>query len=351
VKTSTLTHKVKFLCTRVYPTYVQLTHFRGWKKFIKYKVDIKNRANNYFHGLQRKAMRESLMYLHRIASEKKMLRRIWMKGGIVQLRRTLILRKSTPFQIWYAYTYYRKMVRNRSKTLAAPFRRLLYPTLEPKPGPDKAKRRQHLAALRQDRIKAIIMENRAVMRERKRIKEDKKKKTDDSSVASGASKRSKDGAASNQQPMETNIDPHSKEYSNASKVVDLDGQERLEKYIELRNGHYFDWSCEPMDFDLDSDCDEMEDIPDTLLERYEEITQGGDDDDNSSQGDSSLFSGVNLNKKDETKETSCNYWRWIVVSDADEGVEGEGSHFRVLREVPDRRRCLRHRLQGHHVDN
>jgi hypothetical protein len=302
VKTSTLTHKVKFLCTRVYPTYVQLTHFRGWKKFIKYKVDIKNRANNYFHGLQRKAMRESLMYLHRIASEKKMLRRIWMKGGIVQLRRTLILRKSTPFQIWYAYTYYRKMVRNRSKTLAAPFRRLLYPTLEPKPGPDKAKRRQHLAALRQDRIKAIIMENRAVMRERKRIKEDKKKKTDDSSVASGASKRSKDGAAANQEPLDTNIDPQSKEYSNASKVVDLDGQERLEKYIELRNGHYFDWSCEPMDFDLDSDCDEMEDIPDTLLERYEEITQGGDDDDNSSQGDSSLFSGVNLNKKDETKK-------------------------------------------------
>jgi hypothetical protein len=317
IRQATLTHKVKFLVTRVYPTYVQLIHFRGWKRFTKYKLSLKMKADTYWHSLEHKAMRVSLLYLHHTALEKKKLKHIWMKGGISKLRRTLQLRKSTPFQIWYAYSYYRRSIRQRAHTYAISFRHLLLPAASPVPAPSKAHRRQELQTLRQERIKSIILENRKVTRERKRIKEEKKKKAEgsndgnvagsSSSVSSSASKRNnKEPRASTivkeeDDAIDTTIDPQSKEYSNASKIVDMDGQERLEKHIQLRNGVRFEWKCStirtltstglpgpshpsPFDFDLDSDCDDVEDIPDTVNVRYLELTRDNYDDESADHG-------------------------------------------------------------------
>ena len=256
---ATAKEKSRFLVSRVLPTYLEINVFNGWKKYVKYVLSVKQRAVEYLRQRQLKAISLQFKWLRWWSYRRKHLRRSWLKEGLLCYLKKRFMRLNTPFQIWRAYTYYKIMVRKRSFALAASLKRTIIHKAYHSP----------ISLLKR---KGKCVEQRHYVKElEKRIKAQQvinKQHLDD--ISGGGSMVSGDIGADSMSTVSTSKLEGNKELkklTNELKALKSVIQMRKLRIFESPEGK-FPWEKPSINYDIDSDGEDKDDIPDNWSTAY-----------------------------------------------------------------------------------
>ncbi len=258
---ATAKEKSRFLVSRVLPTYLEINVFNGWKKYVKYILSVKSRADNYLRKRQLNAISLHFKWLRWWSYRRKHLRRSWLKEGLLCYLKKRFMRLNTPFQIWRAYAYYKIMVRRRSFALAATFKKTVvhkvyYAPLSLHKRKEKYVAQRHYVKELDKKIKAQQATN---------------KQLQSNELSGGGSMVSGDisGLDSMSTVSTSKLDGNKelKKLTNEMKTLKNIIQMRKSRIFESPSGT-FPWEKPFINYDIDSDGEDKEDIPDNWSTAY-----------------------------------------------------------------------------------
>lgn len=122
----TAKEKAKFLVSRVYPAYLQIKVYNAWYRYTHLQATRKKIADNFVKDRLFKKATTLFKFYHKWARHKKLVRRRWLKEGILKLQRAVEHCKIFPLIVWKTYLYYKKCVNLRVRASASSFRDLLF---------------------------------------------------------------------------------------------------------------------------------------------------------------------------------------------------------------------------------
>lgn len=163
IRTRTIKEKTKFLCSRVYPTYIKLRNFRAWKNLVWQLAKINKLVDGKYRTHLEKLKVEYFNWLRRWTRERLELRRSWVKAKIYDTRNKILMYKLSYFQIWKGYSMYRTVVQLRVKANLQGFRKALMRGAPPRDYYEIF-RNEHIAIARRKMFKREILERKNLLK-------------------------------------------------------------------------------------------------------------------------------------------------------------------------------------------
>ena len=128
--TKTAREKVKFLTSRVLPTYNTMKIFRAWRSYTAAEGVINRTAETFLHSRLMTQAKICFTWYKRWTFRRRQLRHSWVMEGLRMLQRILTFCKVYPFFVWKAYVAYKKAVSARSSSLASVVRAFFMPKVQ-----------------------------------------------------------------------------------------------------------------------------------------------------------------------------------------------------------------------------
>ena len=255
IKSRTAKEKAKFLCSRVYPTYIKLRNFRAWKKLTRDIIGVNKLVDGKYQTHLHKLKIEFFQWLRRWTKARRELRRSWVKAKIYDTRNKILMYKLSYFQVWKGYSMYRSLIQSRVKEHLPSFRKILMKGVPPRDYYE-IYRNEHLAIAR------VKQMNREVA-EKKNARKLKKKQQiiDERSTANYSFTVQGNGSES-----ESDLESDGSDPLTAGDYLSYLPQQRIERHMLQSTWRAY---RSPEMYDIDTD-GETSDIPNSLRSIYDE---------------------------------------------------------------------------------
>eukprot|EP01034_Spumella_vulgaris_P029789 gene29789-36889_t len=113
---ATAREKAHFLVHRVMPTVMNIRVFRAWKGYAKVEGTLNRKADAMYAKIVTKNVKSALRYFHDWARRRRHIRKAWHRKGASMRYDSKFRAKVTPFLIWLTYAKYRKLRRMLGST-------------------------------------------------------------------------------------------------------------------------------------------------------------------------------------------------------------------------------------------
>lgn len=260
IRSRTIKEKTKFLCSRVYPTYIKLRNFRAWKKLTREVKGVKDLVDGKYQTHLNKLKVEFFQWLRRWTSERRELRRSWVKAKIYDTRNKILMYKLSYFQVWKGYSMYRSLVQSRVKAYLPAFRRALLKGVPPRDYYE-IYRNEHLAIARIKQRNREVVEKKYArkLKKRQRMIEERGSANYNFAVQ-------EDDVSESESDLDSEEDLASSDPLGADEYPSFFPQQRMERHM-LQSTWRAYRSPEMYDVDIDGETSE---VPNTLRSIYNE---------------------------------------------------------------------------------
>ena len=276
---ATAREKVKFLVTRIYPTYLQLHVFHAWKYYIQSIINSNNITIKYIQIKNLKLIKISFKWLLRWTKRRKGLRKAWYRSGLLSHHAQMFELKNFYFYILRCYLFYRKEIRKRVSYYSIQTRIQLFQskpiikeiTLGEKKQKFKIKRR--MEKLRMNDDKNFLKERHGTMWNPSSLSNNNVL-TDGLGISPRDRKVSMSPNINVSSPNLNSISPTARQSSNRLSIMSsmLPGQSNinisLSQQLYNHTNHSFQWKLSLPNYDIDSDNEDDIDVPSIVMKTY-----------------------------------------------------------------------------------
>jgi hypothetical protein len=275
----TASEKARFLTGRVMPTLLTLQVFRGWKKYSAKETRMNLYADRYNRYRDLKKMSLHFVWLERWTVRRRELRKSWLTKGMLMNKKEHFKRTNTPFQIWRCYVYYKTQIRKRAHFYAPILQRFAMKE-KPFPAPNRTTRRLDIKKEMSDLVKKMKAEKAAYEEEEfnnqlmQNIEDDA---TMDDSIVTDMFESSEDKLVRKEKKKEKKRKkkkrPKLKPKNFEKPILELQAKQLIAATKVLTFGWHMRWEIDPPDYDIDSDGEDLEDLPNSWFEPYKSSIQ------------------------------------------------------------------------------